>query len=47
MSTPGSSPTSQSDWKPLHTPKTSTPSAARLATSGMIGERAAIAPARR
>ena len=46
-SAPGSSPASQSTWKPLQIPSTSPPSRANCATSVITGEKRAIAPARR
>jgi hypothetical protein len=47
ISAPGSSPASIRIWKPLQTPSTLTPLAARSRTVSMIGERAAIAPQRK
>ena len=47
MSPPGSRCASVSIWKPLQIPSTGTPRFAAAMTSAMIGERLAIAPARR
>ena len=46
-SAPGSSPASQSTWKPLQMPSTGPPARAKSATASMAGEKRAIAPARR
>ena len=46
-STPGSSPASQSTWKPLQIPSTSPPSFANSATVCITGEKRAMAPQRR
>jgi len=44
---PGSSPASQSTWKPLQMPSTGPPSRANSATASITGENWAIAPTRR
>ena len=46
-STPGSSPASQSTWKPLQIPSTSPPSSAKRRTASITGAKRAIAPQRR
>ena len=46
-SAPGSSPASQSTWKPLQIPTTGPPAAASSATDSITGENRAIAPVRR
>ena len=46
-STPGSSPASQSTWKPLQIPSTGPPASANSRTARIAGEKRAIAPQRR
>ncbi len=46
-SAPGSSPASQSTWKPLQIPSTRPPASANSITDSIAGEKRAIAPARR
>ena len=44
---PGRSPASVSTWKPLQIPSTAPPSAAKLATASITGEKRASAPGRK